>query len=162
MFCFNKNKAHFLPLVALLESRGMVASSSPATREAGFAVLLDGRVAGQVADLLAPALVQHLRTLKRSGANPHVSSHLEICFVPRGGTQYPGLWLFSGQGRPLRPVRSLRDNRVEWIGCGEQPYLDIAVDPSSVHDACEYVELSPSSMLSVVARLTPFCDFNQR
>jgi DNA-directed RNA polymerase I subunit RPA2 len=140
----------------------MVASTRPATREAGFEVLLDGRVAGQVADHLAPALVQHLRSLKRSGANVHVSANLELCFVPRGGTQYPGLWIFSGQGRPLRPVRSLRDNKLEWIGCGEQPYMDIAVDPSCVDEVAEYVELSPSSMLSVVARLTPFCDFNQR
>ncbi len=155
-------KAHFQPLVALLESRGLVPASRPATRATGFTVILDGRVAGQVADHLANSLVAQLRSLKRSGGHPHVSPHLEVCFVPRGGIVYPGIWIFTGQGRPLRPVRSLLDGKVEWIGSGEQPYLDIAVDAASANEASMYVELSPSSMLSVVARLTPFCDFNQR
>ena len=154
-------ETHFHALVALMEGRGLLPASRPPTRETGLTVLLDGRVAGQVPDHLAARMVAHLRALKRSGASKHVSPTLEICHVPRGGTQYPGIWMFSGQGRPLRRVRSLRDNLVEWIGSAEQPYMDIAVDATCVTDASEYVELSATAMLSLVARLTPFCDFNQ-
>ncbi len=155
--------AHHAPLLALLESLGLISASRPPLRsKTAFPVLLDGRVAGELPDELLPSFVSKLRSLKRSGAHPHVSPHLEIVTVPRGGTQYPGVWLCSGQGRPMRAVRSLIDGKIEFIGSAEQPYLDIAVDATSVTPRSQYVEQSPVSMLSLVARLTPFCDFNQR
>jgi DNA-directed RNA polymerase I subunit RPA2 len=154
---------HFAPLMQLLESLGLIpASRAPVRLKRSFPVLLDGRVAGELPDELARAFVSRLRALKRTAGHPHVSPHLEIVWVPRGCSQYPGVWLCSGQGRPLRAVRSLLDGKVEWIGTGEQPYLDIAVDAASVTSFSQYVEQSAVSMLSLVARLTPFCDFNQR
>jgi DNA-directed RNA polymerase I subunit RPA2 len=156
-------RAHFGPMMNLLQSLGLIAAErAPVRSKHALPVLLDGVVAGELPDVLLPAFIATLRSLKRSGQNPHVSPHLEVVSVPRGGSQYPGVWMFSGQGRPMRAVRSLTDGKVEFIGAAEQPYLDIAVDAASVTPQTQYIEQSPVSMLSLVARLTPFCDFNQR
>ena len=49
-----------------------------------------------------------------------------------------------------------------FIGSFEQVYMDIAVKldevEAGVHRYCEEV---PTNMFSVVANMTPFCDFNQ-
>ncbi len=56
---------------------------------------------------------------------------------------------------------SLQLGRTEWIGTCEQPYFDIAVNAAEVRPETRYVELGRTAMLSLVAQLTPFSDFNQ-
>uniref|UniRef100_A0A183BY36 DNA-directed RNA polymerase n=1 Tax=Globodera pallida TaxID=36090 RepID=A0A183BY36_GLOPA len=44
-------------------------------------------------------------------------------------TQYPGLYIYSGLGRLMRPVRNLLFNQIEQIGIFEQVYLSVVIDP---------------------------------
>lgn len=152
---------HHDKLVRLLESKGVVLASKPPPRSRGFCVLLDGHFIGQIPDEYAQELVDELRMLKMTGSNPDVLPSLEVVFAPRNCIGYPGITLSSGQGRLIRQVKSLKHNMLEWIGPAEQLFLDIAVTQDRVTSATQYIEISPNSMLSVIARLTPFCDFNQ-
>ena len=46
---------------------------------------------------------------------------LEICLVlPRKGSRYPGLFLFTTPARMLRPVINLQIGEIEYIGTFEQ------------------------------------------
>ena len=62
----------------------------------------------------------------------------------------------------MRPVKNLSNNSVEWIGSFEQVYLNIAVDASEITTGLTtHIEISKTNILSVIANLTPFSDFNQ-
>jgi DNA-directed RNA polymerase I subunit RPA2 len=62
----------------------------------------------------------------------------------------------------IRPVRLLHNNKIDLVGPYEQVYLDIACDPSEIiQGVSSHVELAPTSILSVLANLTPFSDYNQ-
>jgi DNA-directed RNA polymerase I subunit RPA2 len=81
--------------------------------------------------------------------------------VSRGG-QYPGLYLFSTPARMIRPVQHLGQGALDMVGPFEQVYMDIACLPEDVvPGVTTHIEEAPTSMLSVVANLTPFSDFNQ-
>ncbi|GBG30912.1 DNA-directed RNA polymerase subunit beta [Hondaea fermentalgiana] len=94
----------------------------------------------------------------------HYAATLEVCLIPesaRGGA-YPGLYLFTGAARMLRPVVHLDSGYVELIGPLAQTFMEIAVRPEEVRLGVDtHVEIWPTSMLSVVASMTPFSDFNQ-
>ena len=46
-----------------------------------------------------------------------ISSLTELAFVPRRPNgQFPGLFIFTGAARMMRPVLNLAMNTVEWIG----------------------------------------------
>lgn len=95
---------------------------------------------------------------------PFIPPELEICVVSPVATsshQYPAIYLFSGPARMMRPVLNLQFNHVEWIGTFEQPYLQIAVEPTQSGATYTHAELDPIHILSVTANLTPFSDFNQ-
>ena len=96
-------------------------------------------------------------------ANP-VPASLEVCFIPetaRGGA-YPGLYLFTDPCRMVRPVVNLSTGKVELIGPMAQTFMEIACRPEEVSLKKDtHVETSPAAMLSVIASLTPFSDFNQ-
>lgn len=117
--------------------------------------------------------LRHLRATRSEELNlPHF---FEVVAVPesRGGL-YPGLYIFTTPCRMMRPVLYLTneestENSNEsvpatktYIGSFEQVYMDIAVKldevEAGVHRYCEEV---PTNMFSVVANMTPFCDFNQ-
>ena len=88
---------------------------------------------------------------------------LEIGLVPvsKGG-QYPGLYLFAGRARMMRPVRYLANGRDDQVGSFEQVYMDIACTPAEIEDGVStHVEHAPTNFLSILANLTPFSDFNQ-
>ena len=147
-------------------------------------VLLDGRIVGTATAKMAAKIASQLRILKAKGLE-NVPAILEIGYVPpiKDG-QFPGLYLFTTPARMMRPVRNLATNTTEMIGSFEQVYMDIAVDPSEVHQGVSYhgntlvastdpccvslllqmtthVELDRTSILSAVASLTPFSDHNQ-
>ena len=62
----------------------------------------------------------------------------------------------------MRPVRYLPLDREDIVGPFEQVYMDIAVTPQEIqNDIHTHVEFSPTNILSILANLTPFSDFNQ-
>ncbi|KAJ9126757.1 hypothetical protein QFC24_001788 [Naganishia onofrii] len=125
-------------------------------------VQLDGRVIGWASPLEAKQLALALRTWKTEG-NHKIPIDLEIGYVPvsKGG-QYPGLYLFSSRSRMMRPVKYLANNKLDHLGSFEQVYMDIACTPQEIEKGVStHVEYSPTNVLSVIANLTPFSDFNQ-
>lgn len=153
-------------LAALLETMGMTAARHTPSRDAGrVTVLIDGAVVGSIAEALVPSLERQLRQLKCEALHkPHacVPPHLECLVIPTGFRfAYAGVYIFTGVARLMRPVMSLAQGCVEWIGTAEQAYMDVAVVPEEARPETQYVELNATQMLSLVASLTPFCDFNQ-
>ncbi|CAI8014211.1 Probable DNA-directed RNA polymerase I subunit RPA2 [Geodia barretti] len=154
-------------LPKLLVSLGMTPLGAPTvavgdTGSSSVSVLLDGRVVGEVSQAQAAEIAIKLRTLKALGKEK-VPSTLEIGLVPvLTGGQYPGLFLMSGPARMVRPVLNLSTNTTEMIGSFEQVYMDIAVVPEeAIKDATTHMELDEKAMLSAIAQLTPYSDFNQ-
>ncbi|WFD30693.1 DNA-directed RNA polymerase [Malassezia sp. CBS 17886] len=146
-------------LTALGMSEVVAPHISPRTH---VPVQLDGAMIGYA----PPALARHMATVLRvwkTEARERVPHDLEIGFVPTShGGQYPGLYLFSGRARMLRPVTYLYNGRQEHVGPFEQVYLDIACRTTEVAAGTStHVEEAPTNVLSVVASLTPFSDFNQ-
>ena len=148
---------------ALLSAHGMTqvfASNLDGRRM--VCVQLDGRVIGWASPQKSKQLANLLRSLKTTG-DKRVQLNLEIGYVPttKGG-QYPGLYLFASQSRMMRPVTFLENGKRDHLGTFEQVYMDIACTPQEVEKGVStHVELDPTSMLSVIANLTPFSDFNQ-
>lgn len=88
-------------------------------------VMLDGKPLG---------FIEHSRTknaelkLRESKVNGFTSPELEIVCVPKkDGRLFPGLFLFIGPGRLVRPVKCLRTGKTELIGPLEQLFLNISV-----------------------------------
>lgn len=132
-----------------------------------LSVILDGKLVGMVKPGQADLVAQNLRYCK-SARDATIPELLEVAFVPPSqGGLFPGLYLFSGPARMMRPVSFIdgpTDRRTVFIGSLEQVYLDIAVteeEVALVPSAYQFVELAPTNMLSVIANTTPFCDFNQ-
>lgn len=148
---------------SLLTSHGMTqvfASHIDGTRM--VVVQLDGRIIGWASPSKSKHLANLLRKWKTEGTN-RVPLDLEIGYVPitKGG-QYPGLYLFSSRARMMRPVRYLENGKVDHVGTFEQVYMDVACTKQEIEKGVStHVELDPTSMLSVIANLTPFSDFNQ-
>jgi DNA-directed RNA polymerase I subunit RPA2 len=61
----------------------------------------------------------------------------------------------------VRKIKNLALNKEEYIGPLEQIYLDIACLPEDVRSETTHQEIDPTRMLSLVAGLTPFCEYNQ-
>jgi len=82
--------------------------------------------------------------------------------LPRADGRFAGLFLYSGAARFLRPVVNLQLQTVEQVGPLEQTTLRIAYSEHTLQPGeSTHREISPSNLFSVVASLTPFCDFNQ-
>ena len=93
-----------------------------------FHVLLNGKVLGYVLQSDAGRLADKLRMLKVSKQDTRVPILTEICLIPkRNKGQYPGLYIFTGAARMMRPVWNLAANAVEYIGTLEQVYMEIAI-----------------------------------
>jgi len=123
-------------------------------------VQLDGRIIGWCTDTLAKHVAQVLRLWKVNGEY-NIPLDLEIGYVPTSnGGQYPGLYLFSTQARMTRPVKHISTDKEDWIGPFEQVYMSIAIKPADIRADSTHVEIDPTNILSIVANLTPFSDFN--
>ncbi|GAB5035597.1 dna-directed rna polymerase i complex subunit rpa2 [Nannochloropsis oceanica] len=144
-------------------------------------VLVDGRVIGGAPLDVCRRVVIALRRLKAASSPPpcedgivgpdteklrgkgRVDATLEIAFIPpaRGGPA-PGLFLFTGPARMIRPVLHLETGQIEYIGPMEQVFMEIALLPEDLRAGeTTHQELDPTNMLSLVASLTPFSDYNQ-
>ncbi|KAI9886360.1 MAG: DNA-directed RNA polymerase I subunit RPA2 [Watsoniomyces obsoletus] len=146
-------------LPALLVQLGVRPSTSAAD---DVAVVLDGKIMGWTSPAQAKIVSDTLRYWKVDGRNK-VPRELEIGYVPgsRGG-QYPGVYLFSQQARMIRPVRYLPLDQLDYVGPFEQPHMSIACTPQEiVSEESTHVEYDPINILSIVANMTPFSDFNQ-
>ena len=74
---------------------------------------------------------------------------------------YPGLYMHTQPGRMIRPVMQLASGEIEWIGPMEQTYMEIACLTEDIRFDTTHCELSPTAMLSQIAAMTPYSDYNQ-
>ena len=149
-------------LPAVLQQLGVAAPYlSPGTE--ALDVMLDGAIVGHVPESRAADLVAQLRVLKCDPTDQRVPASTEIALVlPSRGGQYPGVFLFTGLARMVRPVRSLVTGGEELVGPFEQAYMDIAVRADeAVAGVTTHMELNTTNFLSVIANMTPFSDNNQ-
>jgi DNA-directed RNA polymerase I subunit RPA2 len=140
---------------------GVVRSSSTAVDDS-VVVQLDGKILGWCTPKQALAIADSLRYWKVEGSHK-VPKELEIGYFPisRGG-QYPGIYMASSPARMVRPVKYLPLDMEDYVGPLEQPYMSIAViEREIVSGESTHVEFSPTNILSILANMTPFSDFNQ-
>lgn len=78
--------------------------------------------------------------------NFQIPNTTEIIHVPKKefSCQYPGLFLFTGPCRLVRPVINLNLNKTELVGTFEQVYLDICLKLDEAYDGvsryvCRYL-----------------------
>lgn len=173
-------------LPTLLSALGMTPShgaGATALPHNYLPVVLDGKLLGGVHPRMAQQLADELRLLKVNGERG-VPAELEIAAVMpgRGGGCYPGIYLFLCSARMLRPVVHLKSGKVELIGPFEQVhprarprgapacsrgrwraqvFMEIACQEADIRADTTHREIDPTNILSVVASLTPFSDFNQ-
>ncbi|KAH3903018.1 DNA-directed RNA polymerase I subunit RPA2 [Saccharomycodes ludwigii] len=126
-------------------------------------VQIDGKIVGWSSHEDAKIVADTLRFWKVEGKTAGLPLDLEIGYVPPStGGQYPGLFIFGGHARMMRPVRYLPLDKEDILGPFEQVYMNVAVTAqeiaSNVHT---HVEYTPTNILSILANLTPFSDFNQ-
>ncbi|GAA96456.1 uncharacterized protein L969DRAFT_94546 [Mixia osmundae IAM 14324] len=150
-------------LAGLLSSMGM---TQPFERrisgKTNVCVQLDGRIIGWATPDTCERIAIALRRFKTEGRHK-VPRDLEVGLVPpSSGGQYPGLFLFSTRARMMRPVRLLANGQEEHIGPFEQVYLNIACTADEIEAGVHsHVEFAATNVLSVLANLTPFSDYNQ-
>lgn len=125
-------------------------------------VQLDGRIVGWTTHERGRIVADALRLLKVEGGH-NLPRDLEVGYVPPSlKGQYPGLYLFSGRSRMMRPTKYLPLGKEDILGPFEQVYMDIAVTPEELEKGVHtHVEYAPTNILSILANLTPFSDFNQ-
>ncbi|RVD88701.1 uncharacterized protein DFL_002877 [Arthrobotrys flagrans] len=151
--------SHVGPLVLTLGVHS--AKVLPVPTDATLSVQLDGKILGWCSPREARRVAESLRFYKVSGTH-NVPLDLEIGYVPTSnGGQYPGIYLFSQEARMIRPVKYLPLDKEDFVGPFEQPFLNIAVTDPEIKSGDSHVELDPTNILSIVANMTPFSDFNQ-
>ncbi|KAF2012366.1 beta and beta-prime subunits of DNA dependent RNA-polymerase [Aaosphaeria arxii CBS 175.79] len=139
-----------------------VSNKSSASLEFSVVVQLDGRVLGYCSPKQAKVIADTLRYWKVEGTH-NVPVELEIGYIPNStGGQYPGVYMFSQSARMYRPVKYLPLDKLDYVGPFEQPFMSIAcTDPEIVSGDSTHVEYDPTNILSILANMTPFSDFNQ-
>lgn len=130
--------------------------------EDGLAIQLDGRILGYCPAKRARDIAQLLRHWKVNGEK-YIPRELEIGHVPTSnGGLYPGLYLFTDPSRMVRPVRYISSDKLDYVGPFEQQYMNIAcVDSDIIPSLTTHIEYKPTNILSILANMTPFSDFNQ-
>lgn len=147
----------------VLHSLGVSPASSLAAGPKTCCIQLDGKIVGWCSHEEAKRVSDTLRFWKIDSPKHKIPVDLEIGYVPpsRNG-QYPGIFLFSSEARMMRPVKYLPLGKEDWVGPFEQVYMNIAITPDEIaNNIHSHVEFSPTNILSILANLTPFSDFNQ-
>ncbi|KAJ5179823.1 DNA-directed RNA polymerase I subunit RPA2 [Penicillium capsulatum] len=139
-----------------------VQSSSSVALDDSVVVQLDGRIIGFCSPKRARQIADTLRHWKVSGKN-NIPLGLEIGYVPNSnGGQYPGIYMFSQSARMYRPVKYLALDKMDYVGPFEQPFMEIACLQSDlIAGLSTHIEFTPTNILSIVANMTPFSDYNQ-
>ncbi|KOS19629.1 DNA-directed RNA polymerase I subunit RPA2 [Escovopsis weberi] len=146
---------------ALAAELGAVSTSEASTEE-NVVIMLDGRILGWCSPRESLRIADCFRYWKVEGSHG-LPLELEVGYVPasRGGS-YPGVYMSSTPSRMVRPVKYLPLAREDLVGPYEQPYMSIAVVPQEIESGVStHVEFDPTNMLSILANMTPFSDFNQ-
>ena len=146
---------------ALAAELGAVEVSSASTDES-VVIMLDGKIIGWCEPSKSRGIADRIRHYKVEQSHD-VPKQLEIGYVPlsHGGT-YPGVYMASAPARMVRPVKHLLLNQEDFVGPHEQPYMSIAVNRNEVVPGeTTHVEFDPTHILSILANMTPFSDFNQ-
>ncbi|CAN8098896.1 unnamed protein product [Discula destructiva] len=140
---------------------GVVETSSASTDES-VPVMLDGKMIGWCTPKDSKRIADTLRYWKVEGSH-NVPKQLEIGYVPpSNGGSYPGIFMSSAPARMVRPVKYLPLEKEDYVGPYEQPYMSIAVVESEIASGeSTHVEFDPTNILSILANMTPFSDFNQ-
>ena len=129
-----------------------------------YPVVLDGVILGYVNSKILPNFLRSLRKSKIFGENS-IPKNLELAFIPKTtGTlsfQFPGIYLFNCFSRMVRKVKNLEYGRAEYIGPLEQIYLNVACLPEDLTPSSTHMEIDNVKILSLIAGLTPFSDYNQ-
>jgi len=148
-------------VTGVLTAVGMMSKASHVHAPYNFlVVMLDGAVIGHIDPRFAAVAKTAISAAKVKGTLPPI---LEAALVmPQDRGQYPGIFMYSTPSRMMRPVRQLATNMLELVGSFEQAYMSIAcLDEDLRKGITTHQEISPMSMLSEVASMTPFSDFNQ-
>lgn len=150
-----------------LASLGMTPISTDLHEHIGndsYPVIHDGILIGYVNDNIVKSFVDSLRKCKIYGMK-NIPIDMEIGFIPKTteslSFQFPGVFLFNCLARMVRKVKNLVYNKEEYIGPIEQMYIDVACLPEDIRPGTQHQEIDPVKTLSLVAGLTPFCDYNQ-
>lgn len=140
---------------------GAVETSSSATDES-VVVMLDGKIIGWCTPKESKRIADTFRHWKVEGSHG-IPVHLEIGYVPpSNGGSYPGVYMSSQPARMVRPVKYLPLEKEDFVGPHEQPYMSIAcTEPEIISGDSSHVEFDPTNILSILANMTPFSDFNQ-
>jgi len=144
-----------------LAQLGLVSAPSMVVEES-LVAQLDGRILGYCPAKRAREIAQLLRHWKVNGENG-IPVELEIGHVPTSnGGLYPGLYLFSQPSRMIRPVKYIPTGQLDYVGPFEQQYMNIAcVEDDIIPHLTTHIEYTPTNILSILANMTPFSDFNQ-
>ena len=148
-------------LPALAAELGLSQTSSASTDES-VVVMLDGKILGWCSPKESLRIADCFRYWKVEGSHG-VPLHLEIGYIPasRSGS-YPGIYMASTPSRMVRPTKYLPLQKTDYVGPYEQPYMSIACVPEEIESGrSTHVEFDPTNMLSILANMTPFSDFNQ-
>ena len=139
-----------------------VSTHAKASLDESVVVVLDGRILGFCHPKQAKIIADRLRYWKVAGEHK-VPPELEIGYIPNSNKgQYPGVYMGSTAARMYRPVKYLPLDKRDFVGPFEQVYMSIAVrDEEVVVGDTTHVEFDPTNILSIVANMTPFSDFNQ-
>ncbi|RDW85230.1 DNA-directed RNA polymerase subunit beta [Coleophoma cylindrospora] len=145
----------------LVAELGVVSTGSSSTEES-VVIQLDGRVLGFCTPKQALRIADTLRFWKVEGSH-NVPKELEIGYVPASqGGSYPGIYIASAPSRMIRPVKYLPLDSEDMVGPMEQAFMSIAVtEPEIISGESTHVEFDPTNILSILANMTPFSDFNQ-
>eukprot|EP00092_Neocalanus_flemingeri_P024162 GFUD01026209.1.p1 GENE.GFUD01026209.1~~GFUD01026209.1.p1 ORF type:complete len:1157 (+),score=299.03 GFUD01026209.1:56-3526(+) len=129
-----------------------------------YDVILDGRLMGWIEKNLVRDMSERLRMLKITPTDTRVPEMTEIVLVPERDIpgQYPGLFIFTGAARLMRPVYNLAHNCMEYLGTFESVYMDICIREKEAYPGLTtHMEIRPTSFLSNLACTIPLPDFNQ-
>ena len=125
-------------------------------------IQLDGRILGYCSPAECRSIAQKLRHWKVQNKKG-ISVKIEIGYVPGSDRGlYPGLFISSLSSRLMRPVDYLPLGQEDYVGPFEQPFMDIAcVAKDVIPGLTTHMEVKPTNVLSILANMTPFSDFNQ-
>lgn len=139
-----------------------VRSESSVALDESVVVQLDGKIIGYCSPKQAGMIAQTLRHWKVEGSH-NIPRELEIGYVPNSnGGQYPGIYMFSQAARMYRPVKYLALGHLDYVGPFEQPFMEIAcLKDDLISGLSTHIEFTPTNILSIVANMTPFSDYNQ-
>jgi len=125
-------------------------------------VLVEGIFAGYLSTADATRVVDAMRAAKSVSASS-VLALVEIAYIPSSTNRgvFPGLYIFYGPSRLVRPVQQISSGRTEYIGTLEQAFISVGPNCVSSAHMAAHVEFESTSMLSCIASLTPWSDYNQ-